>query len=114
MGSAGGKVRGIVGGGEVSSKMDVLKSLVAKADVLAIGGGMANTFLAATGTDVKASLSEPDREADARAILDAAKKRGAEVLLPVDIRWSPEGGKILDIGEETQREVVAHVAHAKT
>src|SRR5258708_29981260 len=112
MGSAGGKVRGIVGGGEVSSKMDVLKSLVAKADILAIGGGMANTFLAATGTDIKASLSEPDREGDARAILDAAKKRGAEVLLPVDMRWS--GDKILDIGEETEREFAAHVADAKT
>jgi phosphoglycerate kinase len=48
----------IIGGAKVSSKIDVLKSLVAKADVVAIGGGMANTFLAATGTDVKASLSE--------------------------------------------------------
>ena len=104
----------IIGGAKVSSKIDVLKSLVTKADVLAIGGGMANTFLAATGTDIKASLSEPDREADARAILDAAKKRGAEVLLPVDMRWSPEGDKILDIGEETEREFAAHVADAKT
>ena len=104
----------IIGGAKVSSKIDVLKSLVKKADVLAIGGGMANTFLAATGTDIKASLSEPDREADARAILDAAKKRGAEVLLPVDMRWSPEGDKILDIGEETEREFAAHVADAKT
>jgi len=102
----------IIGGAKVSSKIDVLKSLVAKADVLAIGGGMANTFLAATGTDIKASLSEPDREADARAILAAAKARGAEVLLPVDMRWS--GDKILDIGEETEREFAAHVADAKT
>ena len=102
----------IIGGAKVSSKIDVLKSLVAKADVLAIGGGMANTFLAATGTDIKASLSEPDREADARAILDSAKARGAEVLLPVDMRWS--GDKILDIGEETEREFAAHVADAKT
>jgi phosphoglycerate kinase len=104
----------IIGGAKVSSKIDVLKSLVAKADVLAIGGGMANTFLAATGTDIKASLSEPDREADARAILDAAETRGAEVLLPVDMRWSAEGDKILDIGEETEREFAAHVAAAKT
>jgi phosphoglycerate kinase len=102
----------IIGGAKVSSKIDVLKALVAKADVLAIGGGMANTFLAATGTDVKASLSEPDREADARAILAAAKARGAEVLLPVDMRWS--GDKILDIGEETEREFAAHIATAKT
>ena len=102
----------IIGGAKVSSKIDVLKSLVAKADTLAIGGGMANTFLAATGTDIKASLSEPDREAEARAILDSANARGAEVLLPVDMRWS--GDRILDIGEETEREFAAHVADAKT
>jgi phosphoglycerate kinase len=105
----------IVGGAKVSSKIDVLKSLVAKADVVAIGGGMANTFLAATGTDVKASLSEPDRETDARAILAAAKARGAEVLLPVDMRWSrDEQPKILDIGPETEREFAAHIATAGT
>jgi phosphoglycerate kinase len=102
----------IIGGAKVSSKIDVLKALVAKADVLAIGGGMANTFLAATGTDVKASLSEPDRAGDARAIFAAAKARGAEVLLPVDMRWS--GDRILDIGEETEREFVAHIATART
>jgi phosphoglycerate kinase len=105
----------IIGGAKVSSKIDVLKSLVAKADVVAIGGGMANTFLAATGTDVKASLSEPDRETDARAILAAAKARGSEVLLPVDMRWSrDEQPKILDIGPETEREFAAHIATAGT
>jgi phosphoglycerate kinase len=102
----------VIGGAKVSSKIDVLRSLVAKADVLAIGGGMANTFLAATGTDVRASLSEPEREGDARAILAAAKARGVEVLLPVDLRWS--GDKILDIGEETEREFAVHIAAAKT
>jgi phosphoglycerate kinase len=102
----------IVGGAKVSSKIDVLKSLVAKADVIGIGGGMANTFLAATGTDVKASLCEPDRETDARAILARAKARGAEVLLPVDMRWS--GDRILDIGPETEREFAAHIATAGT
>jgi phosphoglycerate kinase len=102
----------VIGGAKVSSKIDVLKSLVAKADVLAIGGGMANTFLAATGTDVKGSLHEPDREADARSILAAAKARGSEVLLPADLRWS--GDKILDIGEETERKFAAHIATAGT
>ena len=102
----------IVGGAKVSSKIDVLKSLVAKADVIGIGGGMANTFLAATGTDVKASLCEPDRETDARAILARANARGAEVLLPVDMRWS--GDRILDIGPETEREFAAHIATAGT
>ena len=102
----------VIGGAKVSSKIDVLNALVAKADVLAIGGGMANTFLAATGTDIKASLSEPDREVDARAILDRARARGVEILLPVDLRWS--GDKILDIGEETERQFAAHIAAAKT
>ena len=102
----------IVGGAKVSSKIDVLKALVAKADVVAVGGGMANTFLAATGSDIQSSLSEPDREADARAILDAAKARGTEVLLPVDMRWS--GDKILDIGERTEHLFAARVALAKT
>jgi len=104
----------VIGGAKVSSKIDVLRSLVEKADVVAIGGGMANTFLAATGTDVKASLSEPDREPDARAILAAAKARGSEVLLPVDMRWSRDGQKILDIGEQTERDFSAHIARAKT
>lgn len=105
----------VIGGAKVSSKIEVLRSLVEKADVVAIGGGMANTFLAATGTDVKASLSEPDREADARAILAAAKARGAKVLLPVDMRWSRDGQeKILDIGEETERAFSAYIAGAKT
>jgi phosphoglycerate kinase len=102
----------IIGGAKISSKIDVLKSLVAKADVLAIGGGMANTFLAANGTDIKASLSEPDRVAAAREIQEAAKRRGCEILLPVDMRWS--GDRILDIGEETEREFTAHVRTAKT
>jgi len=102
----------VIGGAKVSSKIDVLKALRARADVLGIGGGMANTFLAATGTDVKASLYEPDREEEARAILAEANGRGAEVLLPVDLRWS--GDKILDIGEETEREFAAHIATAGT
>ena len=105
----------IIGGAKVSSKIDVLKSLVSKADVVAIGGGMANTFLAATGTDIKASLSEGDRETDARSILARAKGRGAEVLLPVDMRWSrDEQPKILDIGPKTEREFAARIATAGT
>ena len=102
----------VIGGAKVSSKIGVLRSLVAKADVIAIGGGRANTFLAATGTDIKGSLCEPDRVADARAILALAKARGTEVLLPVDMRWS--GDRILDIGEETERTFAARIAAAKT
>jgi phosphoglycerate kinase len=102
----------VIGGAKVSSKIDVLRALVAECDTLAIGGGMANTFLAATGTDIKASLSEPDREADAHAILAAARARGAIVLLPSDTRWS--GDRILDIGAETERRYAEAIRAAKT
>ena len=102
----------IIGGAKVSSKIDVLRALVAKADVLAIGGGMANTFLAATGTDIKRSLCEPDKEDEARAILAAAHERGVEVLLPLDMVWSED--RILDIGPKTLARYVAAVAAART
>ncbi|GAC1492642.1 MAG: phosphoglycerate kinase [Candidatus Limnocylindrales bacterium] len=102
----------IIGGAKVSSKINVLRALVAKADVLAIGGGMANTFLAATGTDIKRSLSEPDKEDEARAILAAAKERGVEVLLPTDMVWSDD--RILDIGPQTLARYAAAVAAART
>ncbi|HEY8656907.1 MAG TPA: phosphoglycerate kinase [Candidatus Limnocylindria bacterium] len=102
----------IIGGAKVSTKIDVLRALVAKADVLAIGGGMANTFLAATGTDIKRSLSEPHKEDEARAILAAARSRGIEVLLPSDMIWS--GDRILDIGPDTLARYAAAVAAART
>lgn len=102
----------IVGGAKVSSKIDVLRSLAEKADVIAIGGGMANTFLAATGIDVKRSLSEPDREGDARAILAKAGERGARVILPSDPRWKDD--RILDIGPATVKEIEAAIREART
>jgi len=102
----------IIGGAKVSSKIGVLRALVAKADVLAIGGGMANTFLAAAGIDIKRSLSEPDKEDEARAILAAARDRGVEVLLPTDMAWSED--RILDIGPQTLARYRAAVATART
>ena len=102
----------VIGGAKISSKIDVLKALVAKCDVVAIGGGMANTFLAANGVDIRASLSEPDRVGEALTIMDAARNSGCELLLPADMRWS--GDKILDIGEETERAYAARVREAKT
>jgi phosphoglycerate kinase len=75
----------IIGGAKVSTKIDVLRALLARVDALAIGGGMANTFLLATGRRTGRSLAEPDRAAEARRVLDDAKAQGKRVLLPEDV-----------------------------
>jgi len=78
-------VAAVVGGAKVSTKLDVLKHLVGKVDHLIIGGGMANTFLAARGIDVGKSLCEYDLKNTALEILDAADKVGCTVHLPYDV-----------------------------
>ena len=78
-------VLGVVGGAKVSSKLDLLKNLVARLDHLAIGGGMANTFLFAQGTDIGGSLCEKDMADTAREIIEEARRQGCELLLPVDV-----------------------------
>ncbi|MDG2520934.1 phosphoglycerate kinase [Caulobacter segnis] len=78
-------VIGIVGGSKVSTKLDLLNNLVAKLDKLAIGGGMANTFLHAQGHEIGASLCEKDLADTAREIMAKAKASGCELLLPVDV-----------------------------
>jgi len=75
----------VIGGAKVSSKIAVLKNLVAKADHLVIGGAMANTFLAARGVDVGKSLVERDQLEIARDIEAAAEKAGCQIILPVDV-----------------------------
>jgi phosphoglycerate kinase len=75
----------IIGGAKVSDKIKVLKNLLAKVDVMVIGGGMANTFLLAQGKPVGKSLAEPDRVEDARAIIAAAEEKGVKLVLPVDV-----------------------------
>ncbi len=75
----------VVGGAKVSTKLDLLGNLVGKVDHLVIGGGMANTFLAAQGIDVGKSLCEHDLAATARDILDKAQAAGCEIILPRDI-----------------------------
>ena len=74
----------IIGGAKVSSKIAVLESLLKNASALVIGGGMAYTFLKAQGHKVGKSLVEDDQIDTARKILDAAKKAGADIVLPVD------------------------------
>lgn len=75
----------IVGGTALSAKLELLGRLVTRIDVLALGGGIANTVLAATGTDMGASLCDYGLIDEARKLLDRAKACGCEILLPVDV-----------------------------
>jgi phosphoglycerate kinase len=77
-------VGAIVGGAKVSTKLDLLGNLVGKVDILVIGGGMANTFLAAQGINVGKSLQEKDLHQTAREILAKAGSAGCEIVLPID------------------------------
>ena len=112
----------LVGGAKVSTKIPVLMNLVAKVDKLIIGGGMANTFLQAAGTNVGKSLAEPEFAGTARDIISAAKDKGCEIILPVDaviarefkdgaasavvqIDNVPSDAMILDVGPKS----IAHV-----
>ena len=96
----------IIGGAKVSTKMDVLRSLVPRVDSLAIGGGMANTFLLAMGHPIGRSLAEPDKETEARLVTDEVEGNGKELLLPVDVVAAPSadgegasGAAIYDVEE---------------
>lgn len=108
----------IVAGSKVSTKLELLSSLVGKVDQLIVGGGIANTFIAAEGFEVGNSLVERDLVDTARAITAQAKARGAEIPLPTDVVVAPEfkadapatvkpvdavqaGEMILDIGPDT-------------
>ena len=77
-------VAAIVGGAKVSTKIDLLRNLVAKVDLLVVGGGMANTFLAARGVEIGGSLAERDMSATARAIEAEAVKHNCDLMLPID------------------------------
>jgi phosphoglycerate kinase len=85
LGAPARPVAAVVGGAKVSSKLDVLKHLVARVDHLIIGGGMANTFLAARGVNVGKSLCEHDLAATAEEILAAAEAANCTVHLPYDV-----------------------------
>lgn len=121
----------LVGGSKVSSKIDVLTHLVGKIDALIVGGGMANTFLAASGVPMGKSLHEPGQFETVREILAAARASGCEIILPVDIVWSdrletgatahiaeigdcPEHGMILDAGPRSIERIWNVIGTAKT
>ena len=124
-------VAAIVGGSKISTKLDLLGNLVAKVDALIIGGGMANTFLAAQGHAVGKSLCEHNLAATARDILAKAEKNGCAIVLPVDAVVAKElkalapsrvvpvdavaaDEMILDIGPRTIEHVVSLLARVKT
>jgi phosphoglycerate kinase len=75
----------IVGGAKVSTKLVILRALAAKVDQLIVGGGIANTFLLATGVEIGKSLAEPELVGEARAVMESMSARGAEVPLPEDV-----------------------------
>jgi phosphoglycerate kinase len=102
-------VLGIVGGSKVSSKLELLSHLVTKLDRLAIGGGMANTFLHAQGWEVAASYCEKDLAETARDIIREAGKNHCELLLPIDIvvaeRMEPgAAARVRGLGELDEHE----------
>ena len=121
----------IVAGSKVSTKLTLLENLIGKVDQLIVGGGIANTFLAAQGLPVGKSLHEPDLIPAALRVLDAARTRGAELPLPEDVVVAPRfaadapatvkpvravgaDDMILDIGPETAARYAALIARAGT
>jgi len=121
----------IVAGSKVSTKLTILKSLAAKVDQLIVGGGIANTFMLAAGLKIGRSLAEPDLLADAAAIIDLMKQRGASVPIPVDVVTAKEfsatatavikdvadvadDDMILDIGPRTASQLAEQIARAGT
>jgi len=124
-------VAAIVGGAKVSTKLDLLANLIAKVDVLIVGGAMANTFLAAQGKPVGKSLCEHELAETALGILAKAAARGCEIVLPIDAIVAKElkahapsrpvaidaiepDEMILDIGPRTIEAVVSVLARVKT
>jgi phosphoglycerate kinase len=104
-------VMAIVGGAKVSTKLDLLGNLVGSVDVLVIGGGMANTFLAAHGHDVGKSLCEKDLVGTAREIEAKALAAGCEIMLPVDALAAREfranpGHRIAAVGDIAADEMI--------
>ena len=103
----------IVGGAKVSGKLKVLDNLMAKVDVLVLGGGMANTFLLAQGKAVGKSLAEHDMVEEARRVLAAAEKANVNVILPVDVVVAKEVTRGTEYKTIPRREDPGLVAHRR-
>jgi len=125
-----GKRLGIIGGSKISTKLELLNNLILKVDHLIIGGGMANTFLAAQGFEIGTSISEPSMLKIAKSILDKSARAGCKIHLPVDVvvadklkvgtsktfRFDkcPKTKMILDAGPDTIKNIKSIVYLTKT
>ncbi|SDI06998.1 phosphoglycerate kinase [Lutimaribacter saemankumensis] len=124
-------VMAVVGGAKVSTKLELLGNLVEKVDSLVIGGGMANTFLAAQGIGVGKSLCEHDMTGTASEIMAKAQATGCEIILPIDVVVArefaegaenetvpatdcPEDAMILDAGPKSVARIITALEAAKT
>ncbi|SOC84695.1 phosphoglycerate kinase [Ensifer adhaerens] len=131
LGNPARPVVAIVGGAKVSTKIDLLQNLVKKVDALVIGGGMANTFLAAQGINVGKSLCEHDLADTARTIMAEAEKAGCAIVLPVDgvvarefkanaanetvaVSAIPADAMMLDVGPKSVEKVNDWISKAAT
>ena len=131
LGNPARPVVAIVGGAKVSTKIDLLQNLVKKVDALVIGGGMANTFLAARGINVGKSLCEHDLAETARAIEAEAQTAGCAIVLPVDgvvarefkagadnetvdVTAIPADAMMLDVGPKSVEAINAWITKADT
>ncbi|MCB1907116.1 MAG: phosphoglycerate kinase [Rhodocyclaceae bacterium] len=121
----------IVGGAKVSTKLTILRTLASKVDQLIVGGGIANTFLLASGKRIGESLAEPEMVKEAQLVMDIMKARGAEVPLPTDVVVADEVSRlaranrisvddvgphdrILDVGPKSSVRLAEIIAHAGT
>ncbi|MGB4118352.1 MAG: phosphoglycerate kinase [Polaromonas sp.] len=121
----------IVAGSKVSSKLNILQALAKNVDQLIVGGGIANTFMLAAGLNIGKSLAEPSLLADAKAVIEAMKARGADVPIPTDVVTAKtfsadavatvraatdvaDDDLILDIGPETAKKLAEQLKAAGT
>lgn len=124
-------VAAFIGGSKISTKLGVLKNLIERVDVLILGGGMANTFLAAKGAKIGSSLCEKDMFDEALSIMTAAENKNCRIVLPVDVTVTkelkngadktscpafsiPDGAMAVDLGPETISQIKVALQPCKT
>jgi len=131
LGNPARPVAAIVGGAKVSTKLELLGNLIARVDVLVIGGAMANTFLAAQGVGVGRSLQEAEMHDTARDVLERAEQEKCEIILPRDavvaaefkpnpptqtvtVGAIPDDMMVLDVGPETAEAIIGRLPSLRT